>query len=338
MPLKVEGNRLTGSGQSLEGKQAVSVDLTRRVAGGNFDFEGDGRQRQRYRKDSMDRQQRDVGGRDRRAIPRGTRDRGLATELLRHLAASAARAGRPCRARGLLDTLRDQNVRVAYSGLMPSCRVLRSELAPFRSTSKPSASARSSPIEDRAGRDPRLRIFLQHAQHGARGAELVRSAQIELRRIGCFSGRDDGRSPAPPARRSSAISRCAGNASGDIKVTKSFVAALRDQDGRRVCPLTCARGQHAEGDRCVADAKPEPEKKKPTAKPSASAKSRAARRGRSRSASPSVSARPRDRSSNSSSRPARRPPCRPCRAPAAAPSSASASDRAGDDVHDPGTR
>src|SRR5262249_47083044 len=40
VPLKVEGNRLTGTGQSQEGKQAVSVSLTRRVAGGNFTYEG----------------------------------------------------------------------------------------------------------------------------------------------------------------------------------------------------------------------------------------------------------------------------------------------------------
>ena len=50
---------------------------------------------------------------------------------------------------GVLEALRDQNVRVAYNGLTPSCRVLRSGNYTFRSTSKPSASARSLPSSSR---------------------------------------------------------------------------------------------------------------------------------------------------------------------------------------------
>ena len=127
VPLKVEGNRLTGSGQSLEGKQAVSVNLTRRVAGGNFNFEGTVTSGSNTEKVQSTDNNEMIGGGDRRAVPRGTRDRALARRFHRRLAASAALCAVDRAAlAGLLDALRDQNVRVAYSGLIPSCRVLRS--------------------------------------------------------------------------------------------------------------------------------------------------------------------------------------------------------------------
>ena len=97
---------------------------------------------------------------------------------------------------------------------------------------------------------------------------LVLSAQAELRRIGCYGGTEDGKLSGATREAIERYLALRGQSSRDVKVTDSFVADLKDQDGR-VCPLTCARGQHAEGDRCVADAKPEkaePEKKKPVAK------------------------------------------------------------------------
>jgi hypothetical protein len=95
--------------------------------------------------------------------------------------------------------------------------------------------------------------------------ELVRSAQIELRRLGCFSGREDGALNGATREAIERFLALRGRSSRDAKVTASFVADLRDHEAR-VCPLSCARGQHAEGDRCVADTKPEPEKKRPVAK------------------------------------------------------------------------
>jgi Caspase domain len=95
--------------------------------------------------------------------------------------------------------------------------------------------------------------------------ELVRSAQIELRRLGCFTGREDGALNGATREAIERFLALRGQSSRDVKVTASFVADLRDQEAR-VCPLTCARGQHAEGDRCVADTKPEPEQRKPVAK------------------------------------------------------------------------
>jgi uncharacterized caspase-like protein len=79
---------------------------------------------------------------------------------------------------------------------------------------------------------------------------LVTAAQVELRRIGCFAGRDDGKlSDATRA----AIKRYMtqrGRPSDEIRVNESFVAELKMQD-RGVCALDCKRGQVEDDGRCV---------------------------------------------------------------------------------------
>ena len=94
----------------------------------------------------------------------------------------------------------------------------------------------------------------------ANSPELILSAQRELQRLGCFDGEEDGR---PGSATTAAIRRYLlekGRPSRDIKVTDTLIAELKDQSNR-VCPLTCSRGEHAEGDRCVADAKPQNRKR-----------------------------------------------------------------------------
>ncbi len=126
VPLKVEGNRLTGSGQSLEGKEAVSVNLTRRVAGGNFNFEGtvtSGSNTEKVQStDNNEMSEEEINEQfvAEPAIEPSPADFTAAWPQSLHV-----RIGRTALT-GLLDALRDQNVRVAYSGLIPSCRVLRS--------------------------------------------------------------------------------------------------------------------------------------------------------------------------------------------------------------------
>jgi hypothetical protein len=120
--------------------------------------------------------------------------------------------------------------------------------------------------EEAARRQPGSDIAPQAAapqQHpSANTPELILSAQRELRRLGCFAGEEDGKLSGATT---SAVQRYLaqkGRSSQDVKVTDSFIADLR-LEMRRVCPLSCARGEHAEGDRCVANAKPDtkPEKK-----------------------------------------------------------------------------
>jgi uncharacterized caspase-like protein len=92
--------------------------------------------------------------------------------------------------------------------------------------------------------------------------ELILSAQRELRRLGCFAGEEDGKLGEATTSAAKRYLAQKGRSSQDVKVTDSFVADLRGET-RRICPLSCARGEHAEGDRCVANAKPgtKPEKK-----------------------------------------------------------------------------
>jgi uncharacterized caspase-like protein len=108
---------------------------------------------------------------------------------------------------------------------------------------------------------------------------LILSAQRELRRLGCFKGEEDGRLGEATT---SAIERYLGQKgrlSSDVRVTDSLVADLRDEP-RRVCPLSCARGEHAEGDRCVANAKPDTKPEKKASKRQRDEDERAASRSR----------------------------------------------------------
>ncbi|MBX9773675.1 MAG: hypothetical protein K2Y71_04605 [Xanthobacteraceae bacterium] len=126
VPLKVEGNRLTGSGQSQEGKQAVSVNLTRRAAGGNFNFEGTitaGSITEKVRStDNAEMTEEEITDQflAEPAIEAAPDDFTAAWPQALH-----ARVGRSALT-SLLDALRDQNVRLVYNSLLPSCRVLRS--------------------------------------------------------------------------------------------------------------------------------------------------------------------------------------------------------------------
>jgi hypothetical protein len=130
------------------------------------------------------------------------------------------------------------------------CERLKTEITALLSQPAPEAVTRPPPPPEPVANTP----------------ALVRAAQSELRRIGCFAGRDDGNLNNATREAIERYFAVHGRGSRDIAVTEAFVADLKDHEGR-ICPLTCARGQHAEGDRCVAVAKPEPEqKKKPVAK------------------------------------------------------------------------
>jgi uncharacterized caspase-like protein len=99
---------------------------------------------------------------------------------------------------------------------------------------------------------------LKHEQEERQAkVELVRTAQKELVRIGCFVGGTDGNlSPATKA----AIKRYQtgrGQAVAEVQITEEFVSELKGQSAR-VCPLVCPTGQVAEGERCIAVHKPVP--------------------------------------------------------------------------------
>lgn len=85
---------------------------------------------------------------------------------------------------------------------------------------------------------------------------LVRSAQMELIRLGCYVGRPDGSLTSTQ----SALSRylkIEGQPSDNPVVTKALVAELV-KHSTRVCPLECRTGETLKGEVCVADEKAQP--------------------------------------------------------------------------------
>jgi hypothetical protein len=87
--------------------------------------------------------------------------------------------------------------------------------------------------------------------------ELVRSAQTELVRLGCFSGKVDGTLNAPTNAALGRYMSIGGQPSGNISVTTELVAELAKHT-TRVCPLECKSGETLKGETCVADEKKAP--------------------------------------------------------------------------------
>ncbi len=127
VPLKVEGNRLTGSAQSQERKQAVTVNLTRRVAGGNFTFEGtvsSGDHTDKIRStDNTEMTEDEIGDQFLAESNIEPSPASFSAAWPQSLYVRVSRSGLT----NLLDALRDQNVRLVFNGLQTSCQVLRSD-------------------------------------------------------------------------------------------------------------------------------------------------------------------------------------------------------------------
>jgi hypothetical protein len=90
--------------------------------------------------------------------------------------------------------------------------------------------------------------------------ELIHSAQIELSRLGCFSGKADGTLNAATKSGINRYLSRRGSPDPDVVVTESFVSELRDQQLKN-CQLDCPSGQTADGDICVAGKESSPSTK-----------------------------------------------------------------------------
>jgi hypothetical protein len=94
--------------------------------------------------------------------------------------------------------------------------------------------------------------------------ELVRSAQTELARLGCFSGKPDGKLAAPTSAALGRYLSIGGQPSDNVSVTTKLVAELAKHT-TRVCPIECKSGETLRGETCVADGKPNEKPKGPPA-------------------------------------------------------------------------
>ena len=80
--------------------------------------------------------------------------------------------------------------------------------------------------------------------------ELVRSLQLELKRVGCFNGAVNGEFDDSTRAASRSFAKLSSVTLPD-DLTPDTIKTLHTID-KRVCPLVCPDGEHAAGDRCVA--------------------------------------------------------------------------------------
>jgi flagellar biosynthesis GTPase FlhF len=88
-----------------------------------------------------------------------------------------------------------------------------------------------------------------------RTADLVRSTQTELTRIGCYTGNADGVMSDSTKNALSRYLSAKGLPTNDLTVTDTLVVTLQKQQPI-TCLRTCPSGQTLSGDTCVATAKP----------------------------------------------------------------------------------
>ncbi|WP_431206038.1 caspase family protein [Bradyrhizobium betae] len=81
-------------------------------------------------------------------------------------------------------------------------------------------------------------------------ADLNRSVQTELSRVGCFSGQADGNWNTSAQRSLSQFNRYAGTKL-DVKVASTDALDTVKSKPSRVCPLVCEHGFKADGDKCT---------------------------------------------------------------------------------------
>ena len=81
-------------------------------------------------------------------------------------------------------------------------------------------------------------------------ADLNRSVQTELGRVGCFSGSADGNWNTSSQRSLSQFNRYAGTKL-DVKVASTDALDAVKAKPARVCPLVCEHGFKADGDKCT---------------------------------------------------------------------------------------
>src|SRR6185437_4740956 len=85
---------------------------------------------------------------------------------------------------------------------------------------------------------------------GSPQADVTKSVQTELRRVGCLSGEADGNWNASSQRSLTLFNRYA-KTKFDTKLASTDALDAIKTKTARVCPLICDKGYKAEGDSCV---------------------------------------------------------------------------------------
>lgn len=83
----------------------------------------------------------------------------------------------------------------------------------------------------------------------------IKSAQLELSRLGCFTGTADGKLSPTTTVAIQHYQAAAGKPVAAVDISDTFIADLKG-NAARVCPLVCPTGKVANGDTCIASAPP----------------------------------------------------------------------------------
>jgi hypothetical protein len=87
--------------------------------------------------------------------------------------------------------------------------------------------------------------------------ELIRSAQTQLIRVGCLTGKIDGTLNEPTRVALTRYMTIGGQQTQNVSVTEGLVAEL-SKHTTRVCPIECKAGETLKGETCIADEKAKP--------------------------------------------------------------------------------
>lgn len=93
------------------------------------------------------------------------------------------------------------------------------------------------------------KVNLASLNAGPPPAELIKSVQTELRRVGCLSGEADGEWNAASQRSMALFNKNAGT-KFDVKLASLDALDAIKLKSARVCPLVCEHGFKADGDKC----------------------------------------------------------------------------------------
>jgi hypothetical protein len=88
--------------------------------------------------------------------------------------------------------------------------------------------------------------------------ELARALQFELQRVGCFDGVINGEFDDATKAAWRNFTKLTSTSLPE-EASVNTVKAVRDIN-KRVCPLTCAAGQHVDGEQCIANPAPPPKR------------------------------------------------------------------------------
>jgi uncharacterized caspase-like protein len=111
-------------------------------------------------------------------------------------------------------------------------------------------AAAEAGASDKGGADRDKAVNLAALNAGPPPAEITKSVQAELRRVGCLTGAADGDWNTASQRSLTLFNRHAGTRL-DAKVASVDTLDAIKLKSSRVCPLVCEHGFKADGDRCT---------------------------------------------------------------------------------------